>query len=180
MDFQLSQAEAARLKRTPAANPDAEDLALQCDAGTRKAGWIGKDADAAYALCDQALAIDPNNVRALRLSGLKFLFLAALGLSSDPKGDLERADRLETKALALDPDYAWAHVNEGVILQFQGRTGEAVAEHERALALDGRIAPRSPRSSGFLQNEEKLCRQRRSSSTHRQALLGVGMFLPPR
>ena len=33
MDFQLTQAEAARLKRTPAANRDAEDLALQCYAG---------------------------------------------------------------------------------------------------------------------------------------------------
>ena len=30
MAFQLTQAEAARLKRTPAANRDAEDLALQC------------------------------------------------------------------------------------------------------------------------------------------------------
>src|SRR5271170_870394 len=40
LDLQLTQAEAVRLKRTPAANPDAEDLALQCDAGTRKAGFI--------------------------------------------------------------------------------------------------------------------------------------------
>ncbi len=65
MDFQLTEAEAARLKRTPAANRDAEDLALQCVAGQWKAGFIGKEADAAYALCEQALAIDPNNVRAL-------------------------------------------------------------------------------------------------------------------
>jgi hypothetical protein len=48
-----------------AANPDAEDLALQCTAGAWKAGWIGKEADAAYALCEQALAIDPDNVSAL-------------------------------------------------------------------------------------------------------------------
>ena len=33
MDFQLTHAEAARLKRTPAANRDAEDLALQCAGG---------------------------------------------------------------------------------------------------------------------------------------------------
>ena len=57
LDFQLFQAEGARLKRTPAANRDAEDLALQCDAGAGKAGWIGKEADAAYALCEQALEI---------------------------------------------------------------------------------------------------------------------------
>jgi hypothetical protein len=51
------------------ANRDAEDLALQCDAGTQKAGWIGNEADAAFALCEQALAIDPNNVRALMVLG---------------------------------------------------------------------------------------------------------------
>ena len=32
-NFQLLYAEGARLKRTPAVNPDAEDLALQCSAG---------------------------------------------------------------------------------------------------------------------------------------------------
>jgi adenylate cyclase len=72
MDFQLKQAEAARLKQTPAANLNAEDLGLRCDAGMWKAGFIGKDADAAFALCEQALAIDPNNVRALQLLGIKF------------------------------------------------------------------------------------------------------------
>src|SRR5579872_5447341 len=72
MDFQLIQAEGARVNRTPAANRDAEDLAFQCDAGFWKTGWIGKDADAAYALCEQALTIDPNNVRALRVLGVKF------------------------------------------------------------------------------------------------------------
>ena len=76
IDFQLTQAEAARLKRTPAANRDAEDLALQCTAGQWKAGGIGKEADAAYALCEQALAIDPNNVRALMGLGDKFFKLA--------------------------------------------------------------------------------------------------------
>ena len=134
--FQLTEAEGARVKRTPVANPDAEDLALQCDAGALKAGFVGKDADAAYALCDQALAIDPNNVRALRLLGLKFLFLAVLGGSGDPKGDLERADELESKAVALDPDLTWPHQIRGAILRFQARYPEAVAEHERALALD--------------------------------------------
>ena len=41
--------------------------------------------------------------------GIKFWLPAVLGLSGDPKGDLERADELESKALALDPDDAWAH-----------------------------------------------------------------------
>ena len=136
LDFQLLYAEGARLKRTPAANPDAEDLALQCSAGSYKAGGIGKEADAAYSLCEQALAIDPNNVRALTELGVKFWLPAVLGLSSDPKGDLERADELESKALALKPDEVLAHSRKGWVLQAQGRNDEAVAEFERALALN--------------------------------------------
>ena len=66
--------------------------------------FIGKDADAAFALCEQALAIDPNNVRALQLLGIKFYMPVAAGVSGDPKGDPERADQLESKALGLDPD----------------------------------------------------------------------------
>ena len=136
LDFQLTEAEAARLKRTTVANSDAEDLALQCAAGQWKAGFIGKEADAAYALCEQALAIDPNNVRALTALGWKFIWLAQVGGSGDPKGDLERADELESKALALDPDWTWPHAAKGFILRAQGRTQVAVPEDERALALD--------------------------------------------
>jgi adenylate cyclase len=136
LDIQLTEVESTRLKRTPAANSTAEDLALRCVAGVVQSRYFGKEADAAYPLCEQALAIDPNNVRALQMLGVKFWMPAVLGLSSDPKGDLERADELESKALALDPDWTWPHDLKGGILRIQGRTEEAVAEHERALALD--------------------------------------------
>ena len=136
MDIQLSEAEAARLKRTPAANPDAEDLALQCDAGAQKGGFIGEEADAGYRLCEQALAADPNNVRALSLLSVKILVSVAFGSSADPKTDLERADELASKALALDPNYAEAHNAKAGIVSLQGRHDEAIAENERALALD--------------------------------------------
>jgi adenylate cyclase len=111
-------------------------LALQCSEGQWKAGFIGKEADAAYALCEQALALDPNNGRALMALGVKFLVPALLGLASDPKGDLERADELESKALALDTNWTWPHDTKGDTLRALGRAEEAVAEHERALALD--------------------------------------------
>jgi tetratricopeptide (TPR) repeat protein len=134
--LQLIEAEGARVKRTPAANRDAEDLALQCDAGHMKAGFFGKEADAAYSLCEQALALDPDNVRALLVLGVKFFMPPVLGVSADPKGDLGRADELVSKALTLDPDGTFNHAMKGNILQIEGHTEEAVAEHERALALD--------------------------------------------
>jgi tetratricopeptide (TPR) repeat protein len=136
MDIQLSEAEAARLKWTPAANPDAEDLALQCDATVQKRGLIGKEADAGYRLCEQALAADPNNVRALTWLSAKFWSPLFVGLGANPQADLKRADELASRALALDPNYAQAHSAMGAIRALQGRLDESNVEHERALALD--------------------------------------------
>jgi adenylate cyclase len=139
MDIQLPEAEAARLKRAPTANPDAEDLALQCDAAVQKGGYLGKEADEGYSLCERALAADPNNVRALSFLSAKFLMPLVVGRSVDPKADLKRADELVSAALALDPNDASAHVRKAAILIVKGRLDESIAESERALALDPAI-----------------------------------------
>ena len=136
MDIQLPEAEAARLKRTPPANPDAEALALQCQAGVQKGGYVGEEADAGYRFCERALSIDPNNIRALAWLSAKFVYLVNVGRSADPKDDLIRADELVSRALALAPNYARAHSFRAGMLRAQGRPDEAIAEHERALALD--------------------------------------------
>ena len=117
MDIQLSEAEAARVKRTPAANLDAEDLALRCEADVQKGGYIGKDADAGSRLCEQALAADPSNVRALTWSAVKTFYSFNARGSADPKAD--RGDELVSRALALDPNYARAHSLKGGILNLQ-------------------------------------------------------------
>jgi TolB-like protein/class 3 adenylate cyclase len=129
LEVQLPEAEVARLKRTPAANPDAEDLSLRCAVGVQKGEYYGKEAEAGYRLCDQALAVDPNNARALTWLSAKFVWV-------DAKTDLKRAEELASKALTLDPNYAQAHFFMGDIRSSQGRLDEAIAEYERALALD--------------------------------------------
>jgi adenylate cyclase len=136
MEEQLAWVEAARLERRPAANPDAEDLALQCFAGVQKGGFVGKEADAGYFLCEQALRVDPNNVRALWVLAMKFHVPVAMGMSADPEADLKRADELLSKALALEPTNASAHNTKAWVLNEKGRFEEAIAERERALALD--------------------------------------------
>jgi adenylate cyclase len=136
MEEQLAWVEAARLERRPVANPDAEDLALQCFAAVQKGGFVGKEADAGYLLCKQALHVDPNNVRALWVLSMKFHVPVAMGMSADPKADLKRADELLSQALALDPTNASAHNAKAWVLNEQGRFEEAAAERERALALD--------------------------------------------
>ena len=133
MSIQLPAAEGARLKRTPAANPDAEDLALQCEAAAIKSGYVVKED---YRLCEQALAIDPNNVLALSFLSVRHYVPVYLGFSADPKADLKRADELISRSLALDPNFSGAHLNKANILNVQGRLDEAIAESERALALN--------------------------------------------
>jgi adenylate cyclase len=124
LDIQLTEVEAARLKRTPAANPTAEDLALRCAAGVLEGRYAGKEAEAGYGLCEQALALDPNNVRALTYLAIK---------GGDPVSDVERADAMVSKALGLDPNYANAHEAKAWILWRQRRLDEAIVEDERAL-----------------------------------------------
>ena len=134
MDVQLAQAETARLKRTPAANPDAEDLALQCQAGVQKGGYFGKEADAGYHQCEQALAADPNNVGALDWLSNKFCVPVIIGRSADPKGDLKRADELVAKGLAFDPNDAGLHADKGFILTLRGAsTNPSPSTNERLL-----------------------------------------------
>jgi hypothetical protein len=67
------------LQQIGAANPDAEDLALQCFAAVQKGGFVGKEADAGFLLCEQALRVDPNNVRALWVLAMKFHVPVAMG-----------------------------------------------------------------------------------------------------
>ena len=136
MYYQLPELEAARLKRTPTASPNSADLSLQCQAAIQKAGYLGKEAEAGFRLCEQALAIDPNNAEASGILAVKFAYPVVFGLSADPKADLKRGDELNTKALALDPNSAGAHQFRGIIRHVQGRIDESITEAERALALD--------------------------------------------
>ncbi len=132
---QLPQLEAARLTRTPAANPDAEDLALECQAAFLKNDVVFLRTDSP---CELALAADPNNVRALTWSAIELL--PSLGRGHDPRDDLKRADVLLSKALALDPNYAPAHLFNAFVLQAEFRLDEALAEDRRALDLDPSLA----------------------------------------
>ena len=133
--LQLPQVETARLKRTPAANPNAEDLALECQAAFLKNDVVFLRTDSP---CERALAADPNNVRALTWSATELL--PSLGRGHDPRDDLKRADVLLSKALALDSNYAPAHLFSAFVLQAQFRLDEAIAEDRRALDLDPSLA----------------------------------------
>ncbi len=128
-NFPRSRLRVSNVRQT--STPDAEDLALQCQAAFLKNEVIFVRTNSP---CELALTADPDNVRALTWSAMKAL--PSLGRGHDPGDDLKAADVLLSKALALDPNYAPAHLVNAFALQSQFRLDEAIAEDRRALELD--------------------------------------------
>ena len=134
LGIELFKAETQRSALSP--NPDAMDLAMRCVTAVRKAGHFGKEAEAGYRLCQQALDADPNNVLALITLSVKFYLPVMLNRSADPRADLKRGDELASRALALDANYSRAHEIKGEVFRADRRFDDAIAEYKRALALD--------------------------------------------
>src|ERR1700722_7125631 len=131
--FQYVAVDIARVNRTRPGNLDAEDLAIRCiaDLIAGPAGWA-----TAPGLCDRALQIDPRNVLALSLSAEMIIIPVILAQSDDPIAATRRADELASRALAIDPNFDYAHVVKAWILMAQNRHEEAIVEGERGLALN--------------------------------------------
>jgi adenylate cyclase len=136
MQIQLVAVDAARVTRTRPGNLDAEDLALRCEAGVYNFRPGSAEYTAAFDLCDRALHIDNGNVFALTGMTLRYIFPVVEAQSRDPQADIRRADELVSRALAIDPNYYFAHFAKAYVLMAQGRTQEAVIEGERSLALN--------------------------------------------
>ena len=140
LQVQLAAVEASRVKRAHPENPDAEELAMQCEAGYIRWGVTVNIAQPAFALCERALEMDGSNVRALAILGVRSQARAATLLSDEPKAELRRADEFTARALALDSNYYMAHYARAYFLAYQ-RPDEAIAEAERALALNPSFLP---------------------------------------
>jgi tetratricopeptide (TPR) repeat protein len=132
----LAKAEAQ--KSAIATNPDARDLAAQClFSVVGKAGLGGKEAATA---CERALDADPNNVTALSMSSIGYTMPILLGGSTDPRSDLKRADELASRAIVVDANNPFGHLAKGNVVMVERRFDDAIAEFERALALEPNIA----------------------------------------
>jgi adenylate cyclase len=118
--LQLPEIETAQFEHTPASSPNAEDLAIECQAGILRNQIVFSETNTA---CDQALAADPENVRALTWS--TFRLMPSLGRGHDAADNLKAVDARLSKALALDPNYAPAHLAKAFALQSQFRLDEA-------------------------------------------------------
>jgi len=124
----------AREAQTRAANPNAEDLAFRCSAALMRTIWTS-ERDSAFRLCEQALQIDPQNVRALSHLTFKFTQRFFLLAVPDIQAAARRADELASLAVKIDPGYHMAHAAKGDALLAAGRYREAIDSYERALML---------------------------------------------
>ena len=71
LQIQLAAVEASHVKRTHPENPDAEELAMQCEATYLRWGILPSLAQADYALCERALEMDSRSVRALAILAVR-------------------------------------------------------------------------------------------------------------
>jgi TolB-like protein/DNA-binding winged helix-turn-helix (wHTH) protein len=130
---ELVQADIGRSTAAHAPNPDAEDLAMRCEASAYRMGLAGMPG---YELCERALNIDPGNVRALVQLAMFYGMRVSRVQSPNAAADLERANVLVTRALEIDPGYYAAHCAKATVLEGQHHVPDGVAEAERCLALN--------------------------------------------
>ena len=85
---------------------------------------------------ERALALEPQNIRAM--TGLEGALNTRVMLlsSQDPQGDITRSHEVLDAVLALQPGNPLAHSEKGWVYSFQRQWGPAIAQAEAAIAND--------------------------------------------
>jgi TolB-like protein/class 3 adenylate cyclase len=139
LDFELTEAEAARVERLRAQDPDSTDLAIRGWALSNRSPSV-ENFHSAIELFERALAIDERNVDALAGLSLAHGRLALNWLTDNPSEHFQAGERAALQAIALDPGDARAHYALAYSLVGTDRGEQAVGEFERALALNRNLA----------------------------------------
>jgi adenylate cyclase len=139
LGVELVKAEALRSMRERPSNPDAVDLAMQADYKYNLPESKANMNDA-VTLSERALALDPQNVRALTALTRALVSRVFDHWSDDPAGDIARAAKTIDAALALQPENSWAHYAKGQVYAVKRQWGPSITEYETAIALDANNA----------------------------------------
>jgi adenylate cyclase len=141
LQIRLVDVDAARLARATPGDLDAQDLAMRCLAGFYDSAEGSSEWEEALGSCEHALQMDNRNVIALSLIPFRYILPVVKIQSTDPKAAIRQADEFASRALAIDPNYYWAHAAKATVLLAQRRPDAAIAELERSLALNPGFAP---------------------------------------
>ena len=137
LNFELGEADVARTIRVKAGNFDAEDLAMQCQLEWERLSVAEPTKlPEAYRLCENSLALDPKNIRALGILAWGAIEPVLVLQSPDPAADIRKADELVARIFALDPNDFMGHYVKSNIFGAQSQWEDERAEAERALAAN--------------------------------------------
>jgi len=136
LQIRLIEVDAAHVARTNLGDPDAEQLAMRCEAALVNSQPGSAEEQEGYSLCERALERDQRNVRALVNLSFKFIYRILSEQSLDREADVRLADELVSRALAVDPNVYGVHFAKAQILLGQEHFEEAIVEAERSLALN--------------------------------------------
>jgi tetratricopeptide (TPR) repeat protein len=134
---QLSAAEARRAEQVT--TPDSMDLYFQGVAWLNRGGTPA-NVEQARGFFDRALKVDPDNVDALILSTIADVVDSVVFFLEDPFEAMRKAEAKSTRAVALVPDHARAHMVLGLVYILTKRATRGIAECEFALELDSSLA----------------------------------------
>jgi TolB-like protein len=137
LNTRLVEAEAQRAERS--LQPDSMDLYFQGKAWATK-GPTPEHLAQARNFFERALALDAENVDALVGLAAVETVHSSSHMVDDRKGHLAAAEAILTRALALAPQHARAHLWLGTVKLFTSRVPQGISECERALALDRNLA----------------------------------------
>jgi TolB-like protein/class 3 adenylate cyclase/tetratricopeptide (TPR) repeat protein len=133
----LVVAEARRAEQS--ASPDSMDLYFQGRAWINKA-ISSETLDRARGYFERALALDPNNLRAVHGVALVDTFAAVTYVADDGAASLAAAEANLNRLVLLEPDNARFRFTMGLVLVFTDRAMQGIAEYQRTLALDPNLA----------------------------------------
>ena len=140
LGVELVKAEALRSMRERPNNPDAADLAMRARARFNSSGDSKSISSDIIDLSERALALDPQNERAMVDLAFAFNDRVTNRWGDDPAGDIARADKLADSALALQPDDARAHLAKAEVFFNKQQWRAAISQAEAALADDPNYA----------------------------------------
>ena len=133
LGIELVKAEAEKGARSK--NPDAVDLTMRGWALVRPSQQTKEKNEAARALFDQALKIDPNNVDAL--AGSAYTYVVERGYGINPETDYDAKIIGPTdRAIALAPGAPWAYYVKCVYLYTSHRADKAIDAANAGLAIN--------------------------------------------
>jgi len=131
---ELQQAELERLQRKDTKNFDAYDYVLRAIHI-----WLDFTRDAnseAGRLAEKAIELDPEYARAPMMLAWVHLNEYRWKWSDDPEKSLQQAYEMARKSVELDDSDSWSHWALGVVYLYRGDHEDAIAQYEKALALN--------------------------------------------